>query len=518
VGRFFALLLFLFLGVGLSPHDLRAADAQPSFPSAAYDLHYTKGLFSLNQKKYPEAIEELNKALVVKPNERDASYYLGVALNKAGRNKEAEEILRKVVALDPNFEKVHFDLGVVEYELGKYPEALQELGRAEKADPNNALVYYYQGLADYHLGDYARSSPQFLRAVALAPDLGLTAHFYAGIGYYHQGSLAEAKDEFEEAIRIDPSSSVAKSAQKMLDQLQAPANKAKRWDVQISMAYQYDSNVILLAGGSPPPTGISRKWDNSLVFYVKGGLRFLDTADWTIGSSYAFYQNLHEHLTSFNVQNHEGSVFLLYRRPWGQVRIPSEFNLAMVDGDTYLLSYAITPTVKIPESPVTFTEIRYGYTAQNFKNTAQFPSNSHRDGDNHMAGIAQSVVLDHVGRLRIGYNYDRELTGSSPTQDDWAYQGHRILGELKVSLPKGLGLDLGANYYIQDYDNPNSYSSPPNAKKRTDHIQTYSGSLSKTLGEWITVSVQYLYNRNGSNIPVFDFDRNLVSVIVAGNF
>jgi tetratricopeptide (TPR) repeat protein len=510
--------LFLFLYVGLYHQDVRAEEDQPSPPSSVYDLFFTKALLHINQKKYPEAIEELNKALAVRPNDRDASYYLGVALIKVGRDKEAEEILKKVAALDPNFEKVHFDLGVAEYELGKYPEALRELGLAEKADPNNALVYYYQGLTYHHMGDYERSSPRFLRAVALAPELGLTAHYYAGIGFYHRGIFLEAKDEFEEAVKIDPSSSVARSAQEFLAQLETPRKTAKRWDLTLSTAYQYDSNVILLAGGSALPAGISRKGDNRILFYAKGGYRFLETQSWSLGAAYSLYQSLHDKLRTFDVQNHQGSAFLLYRQPWGQLRIPYEFNFALVDGDTFLRSHAVTPTLKIPESAMTFTELQYGFTSKDFVNTAQFSNNSDRDAVNHMAGIAQTLVLNKTGRFQIRYNYDRELTGSSPTEDDWAYQGHKLSGELAWSLPKGLRFDLEADYYLQYYTNPNSFSSPSNTEKRTDRIQTYTVTLSKTLGNWATLTLQYLYNRNASIIPVFDYDRSIVSVILAGNF
>ena len=510
--------LFLFISIGLYHSDLRAEEDKSIPPSSVYDLFFTKALSHINQKKYSEAVEELQRALSAKPNDLDASYYLGVALNKVGRNKEAEEVLKKVTALDPKFEKVHFDFGVVEYELGKYPEALRELGLAEKADPDNGLIYYYQGLTYHHMENYERSSPRFLRAVAMAPELGLTAHYYAGIGYYRRGISLEAKDEFEEAVKIDPASQVARSAQEFLAQLETPKKKAKRWDITLSTAYQYDSNVILLPGGSTLPAGISRKGDNRVLFYARGGYRFLETENWSLGTAYSFYQSFHAELKTFNIQNHQGSAFLLYRQSGMQLRIPYEFNYALVDGDVYLRSHAITPTFTIPESPRTFTELHYGYASKNFVNTTQFTSNDDRDGLNHEAGIAQSVMFNKIGRLRVGYNFERELTGTSTTQDDWAYEGHKVSGEIGLSIPMGLRLHLEADYALQYYDNPNALSFPANTIKRTDRIQTYTVSLSKTFGKWVTFTLQYFYNRNVSNIPAFDYDRSVTSAIVAGNF
>jgi len=519
--RFWFLLsgqLFLFLSVLILPLTLRAEEGQALSPNSSYDLFYTKALQHINQKKFSEAIVELKTALSLRPEDVEASYYLGVALSKTGKDKEAEELLKKVVALDPKFEKVHFDLGVVKYNLGKYPEALQQLDLAEKAEPNNGMIYYYQGLTFHHMGDYERSSPRFLRAVSLAPELGLTAHYYAGVGFYRRGVLEEARDELQEAIRLDPASQVAKSAEEFLAQLPGSKKKTKRWDLNISAAYQYDSNVILLPGGSTLPAGISRKGDNRLVFYFRGGYRFLETSNWTVGGAYAFYQSLHDKLRSFDVQSQEASAFLLYRQPWGELRIPYTFNYALVNEDVFLRSHAVTPAFTLREASITYTQIQYGYTWNSFVNTPQFSNNSDRDGINHMAAMTQSLLFAQSGLVRLGYAYDTNLTGSSPAQDDWAYLGHKITADLRLPTLQGFKLDVEADYYIQQYEYPNSYASPVDSEKRMDHIQTYSTTLSKTFGKWVTLSLQYMFNRNDSNIPVFKYDRSIVSVILAGNF
>jgi Flp pilus assembly protein TadD len=530
LGLLFFLQLCFFLGVGLCPHDLQAAVVQPPAPSSAFDLHFTKALFYIYQKQYAEAIDELNAALVAKPNDRDAVYYLGVALLKVGRAQESEEALKKVMMLDPNYAKAHFDLGIAEYELGKYADAIQELERAEMAGTTDALLYQYQGLAYYHLEDYARSSALLLRAASLSPDFAPTAHFYAGLGYFRRGMVTEARQEFTKALQTDQSSPVARAAKAYLSQLEPPPEKTvKHWDLAASMAYQYDSNVVLTAGGSTLPEGIARQGDSRLVFYLNGVYRFLETADWTMGAGYAFYQNLQNQLRSFNVQSREGRLFLEYRQPWGQLRLPYVFNYVQVGGsNTYLSTHALTPTMRLLESPITYTEVQYGYTSKVFKNSTDFPNNSDMNADNHLIGIAQAVVLNKTGLLRIGYNYDSELAAGSTRDGDWTYQGSTFFGTLTYTIPEGMKLeglkleglkfDLEASYDFRDYYNPNSYASPPYSKTRADDIQLYRVALSKAVGQWVTLSLQYLYNQNASNIPDFDYNRSIVSAIVEGNF
>ena len=55
--------VFFFLTTLLFPLYLQAQERQASSPLLGYDLSFSKGLSSLNQKKYPQAIAELKKAL-----------------------------------------------------------------------------------------------------------------------------------------------------------------------------------------------------------------------------------------------------------------------------------------------------------------------------------------------------------------------------------------------------------------------------------------------------------------------
>ena len=92
------------------PLHLHAQEEQAASPLLGYDLSFSKSLRSLNQKKYPQAIKELKQTLEAKPDDVEATYYLGVALYKTGVNQEARTLLKKTLILDPKFEKAHFDL------------------------------------------------------------------------------------------------------------------------------------------------------------------------------------------------------------------------------------------------------------------------------------------------------------------------------------------------------------------------------------------------------------------------
>ncbi|MEW6683694.1 MAG: tetratricopeptide repeat protein [Nitrospirota bacterium] len=492
------------------------AQTPPSVPFATYDLSLTKGLALLNQKNYQDAIVELRRALAVKPHDVPATYHLGVALRKDGQFREAEAALEEVVRLDPAFQRVHFELGAVKYELGDYKAALREMDLAEQADPDSALTYYYQGLALHRLGEYERSSPRFLRAIGLAPELGLTAHYYAGLGYYRLNILDEARDAFEEVIRIDPHSPIAESARDLLAQIERRTPAKRWWNLLASAAYQYDTNVILLPGGSALPAGISRESDSRAVFYGRGEIRSPERRHLRAGAAYTVYQSLHAELTEFNVQSHQGEVYASYRRKPITVRVPYQVSYSLVDGEEFLLTHSARPTLSLTESRFTATQVEYGFSVKDFRESTRFVGNDDRDAVNHAAGIAQTLILGKGNLIRAGYRYDTELTGDSPTEDDWEYTGHRIYGNVRLPVYFAIDLEVGADYYRQQYEHPNSLSAL--GINRDDRLQAYNASLSRTFLDWLTVTIEYLYTNNDSNLPEFTYDRGVSSVILAGRW
>jgi len=519
LGLAMSLCLFLLAPIALTP-QAEAQEEPDAPPSFDYDLAFTKGIAQFNQGKYREAIEAFQRALAAKPDDVDALYHLGVALRKDDRHREARDVLQKALTLAPGMDKIHFDLAVTHYALGNDREALAALDLAERADPNDALISYYQGLAFHRLGDFEHSVPRFLRSVALSPSLGLTAHYYAGVGLYRRGLLDEARDELSEVLRIDPVSAPANSARALLAQIGTTAKMAKPWDLAVSTAAQYDSNVILLAGNSSLPAGISQQHDNRAVLYLQGGYRVLDLWAWRIEGRYSFYQSLHQDLDAFNVQHHQAEVITRYRSGKAQRSVSYElaytFSDAIVDDSGFLRTHAVTPTVTLAETGATFTQLQYGLTKKDFVDTPMFATNDDRDATNQAVGLSQTVLFAGSGLVRVGYRFDRDATGSSPTQDDWAYRAHQVSAAFTSPLLTGVRLDLDAAYTLQRYQHTNSYSTT--GEVRDDDQQVYTAGLSRTFFGWMTARLQEVYSKNASNIEAFRYDRGISSLTISASF
>src|SRR5262249_5942561 len=87
------------------------------------------------QKKYRDAIEEIQKAIALNPNQGDFYLNLAMVQTKAGEFDAAEANYKKAVNLkaseaDPRMALVAF------YQFrGRYPEAEQEIRRVVSSDP-----------------------------------------------------------------------------------------------------------------------------------------------------------------------------------------------------------------------------------------------------------------------------------------------------------------------------------------------------------------------------------------------
>lgn len=106
-----------------------------------YDMYYA-AYFRLGQeyfanKKYIEAFQFFKKASDINPKSATSWYYMGMALNKLGKeyNKAAMTSLKQAAILAPASQVVFYMLGKVEREEGKFPEAEEHLLLAKKLSP-----------------------------------------------------------------------------------------------------------------------------------------------------------------------------------------------------------------------------------------------------------------------------------------------------------------------------------------------------------------------------------------------
>jgi Flp pilus assembly protein TadD len=150
------------------------------------------GQVLLALKRGDEAIECLDKARVLGPDDVSILYQHANALLSGGRAEEALAEFRQVVARAPQHAEARLNCGIAHAALGQPEEAVAEFDAALTMMPGHPLAHYNRGLALFELGRYAAACEAHERVLASAPE-------HAG-AWLHRGRALAALNRHNEAV------------------------------------------------------------------------------------------------------------------------------------------------------------------------------------------------------------------------------------------------------------------------------------------------------------------------------
>jgi YD repeat-containing protein len=182
---------------------------------------YQKGITSLGSGRYEEAVQALNEAIQLDPNDATAYAKLGLAYSGLGQYKEAIPVFKMAVRIRPEVidAEVYYQLGQAYRSLGKHSDALSAfkqgmyVKRAELTDPDKNskrtsptsptfLDLHYRLAAEYYaLKRYRDAIEEFNQAIVLDPKLE-EAYYALGMAYIALGDRKSAEKQKEILISL----------------------------------------------------------------------------------------------------------------------------------------------------------------------------------------------------------------------------------------------------------------------------------------------------------------------------
>jgi tetratricopeptide (TPR) repeat protein len=119
------------------------------------------------------------------------------------RLDEAILEFKEVLRKSPDFPGIHFALGQVYWRKKEYDTALEQLNLALQEDPNQPLANYY--LADILVtrSAFQQAVPHLQAAISAVPTLA-RAHFLLGKCHAGTGELQHAREALSKALELDP--------------------------------------------------------------------------------------------------------------------------------------------------------------------------------------------------------------------------------------------------------------------------------------------------------------------------
>jgi tetratricopeptide (TPR) repeat protein len=148
----------------------------------------------------PFAYSEIGRAYVLIAQEaakKQIDYRKQEALSFAVEN------LRKAIQLKPDYSPAHYLLAVVYDQQGNLIEAIARLQETRRTSPHDSGVAFQLGLLYWRDRDLDKAEKEFKASVELMPDYS-NAIYMLGLVYGQQGETEKARKEFEKVGRLNP--------------------------------------------------------------------------------------------------------------------------------------------------------------------------------------------------------------------------------------------------------------------------------------------------------------------------
>lgn len=528
--------ILIFLPTMLLPCVVQAQEADA-------EVLVAEGVFAYEAKRYEEAIVLLSKAVALNPRQARALYYLALCQLAQGHTQEALAPLTTLRSLRPSDVEVAYQLGTTHFALRNYDKAAPLLEEVFEQAPDRENLGFYVGFLRYRQKDYDGAAAALGGNVSADPDLRQLASFYRGLSLGILGLSDQAQAELASAQRVQPSSPITGASVRVQEALAATkrGTDTQRLRLQVAMGGYYDDNVAVnpRKSGDPVAEALRSRSTQSpgFVTSARGDYAWYRNGPIESTVTYSYYQtvNTNSGVGRFNIQDHLGAVSGVYR---GTIRtMPYEiggqysYDYMFLDMTGFLSRHSLTlPATLVPPGvslPVVgrmenLTTVLYRYQRKEFyaepgNTDIRFGPES-RDAYNNMVGFLHAFRFRQDKYIvRIGYQHDTEAASGS----SFSYSGNRLQLGGQATLPwydLSLRLDYEVHWRSYNHAQVIFLDDAGQLSPRRDTEQDVFFQIAKPLPHNLTVALQYQGVLNSSNVPVYNYEKNVFTTLVTWTY
>lgn len=468
------------------------------------------------------AIERLEIAIQSHPEDPDLAFTLARKLAGAGRAKDAIRQARSFLARWPErHPEARIEISRSMIDAGQATEALTLLDDELRANPQSATARFYRGIAFHTQALYEEALREFAFAAELAPTLRPESMLAQALGLFELGKEEDAVDLLQQILQIAPTSESAIRARLMLRQREISVLE-RWWRLDGHAGFEWDDNVLLESATSES-IGTDRE-DFRGVWGLGATARALTTDKASLTVGYRFDQSKHEDLDAFDLLTNSGFVsgsLVLHEKV--VFRFDALAWNTRQDGDNELTAGSFRPNL-IFALGSKWGALRSFAQYEIFEYDNQPAIDAwERDGYSVGAGFEHFLPLPiERSYLSTSISYQLNRTsaktggGSSGFDGDNDYHSSKVRVRARIQLPAEIRLGLEAGYSNDRYHNNNFLNalSTLGLRKREDDIARARVELSHEVIDHAELEVYWRGTWRMSNIPFFDYDQNVVGVLV----
>lgn len=156
-----------------------------------------EGLEKLGEKKYQEALQNFDQALVMNPRHERAYRMRGDLLRQLGEDQKAINDYSQAIKQNPDFSTTYINRGEAYEAVGDYQKAIADYTQAIELYPEDGFGYSYRGAVYTKLGENQKAIADLNKAIEFNPDRP-EAYLYRGNFYRNLASSKKASSNREE--------------------------------------------------------------------------------------------------------------------------------------------------------------------------------------------------------------------------------------------------------------------------------------------------------------------------------
>lgn len=518
-----ALVLALWLGAAVT------AIAQ----TTEADVYVAQAIVEIDDKKYDDALLNLKKALEINPDHVEALYYTGVVYSAQRKPAEAVPLLEKARAKAPTDPAIAYQLGLAYFAQQQYDRARPLFEEVFKTNPDLDGLGYYTGFLRYRSKDYRGALTALRAGRSSDPEIQQLTRFYTGLTLGVLGMSQAAAAEVDQALRLAPGTPLVGPAERLRDTIVAARQAERRLSAEVRVGVIYDDNVDVrpLPRNREPVVADLRTHRHESFGELLGARAeyiWWKTDEWQSTIGYSFFGTYNDEIPKFNVTNHLGSLGVSRRVSFGDLpgvlSAQYAWDTIALEGDEFLTRNTVTLSAAVVEGSMNLTQVFGRYQNKDFTREtdrvpiAQAVRQENRSANNWMAGFLHFVRFAQDKHfVKAGWQIDYDDTDGA----DYEYLGHRFSLGGQYTLPwRGIRLKYDFDAHIREYSNVNAVfpTYAPRTKKRADEEITNVLRAELPLPRNLTLAAEYQNTRDHSNLEVFDYKRNVISLVLSWTY
>lgn len=174
-----------YLAKGMHKEALQSMDRALALNSEYSEAHVNKSAVYMDQRRWPEAIDESRAALknIFYRTPEFAWFNMGWSYYNMGEMEKAVESYSRAVAANPSYAQAWYSMGLAYEKMNRTKDAVASYEKATSAFPGYLDAYFSMGMALVKARDKAGAVKAFEKVIEIAPasDKAQSAKEYIGL-------------------------------------------------------------------------------------------------------------------------------------------------------------------------------------------------------------------------------------------------------------------------------------------------------------------------------------------------